>query len=572
MKPLKILVSLFAVSLFIFLPGVVQATKRCPKGKMLEKGKCIYRVCPEGMMRAKNRHCYCRGGYKWEKRKRYCVPLKCSKGMFRGSDERCYCPGNMNKIIYKGKKCCVPKKCPPNHEVDVSSGKCILKCPAGTIKPLGKNYCVSLKCLPGFKRDRKTRRCVALKCPSGKIIGKTGKCVSKKCVSPYVRNKNTMECELPPCPRGKIRPVGKKNCVRMVCPKGSKRDSSGRCECDSSSKWEPSGKYCVPRDCTSKGYRASDYRCYPCGKGKFRPAGASVCVRTKCPKFAVREKTTGKCVCPEGMSENSSGSRCVKSVCPEGHIRGKNGQCVCKSGFRLFGRGGYCVPIDCTEKAYRGKDGRCVNCPPGKFRPANSEKCFWKPCPGGKTRDISGKCPQKLKCGGEMRFSLDRKRCVPRKCPKGERRDPVTENCIGKGPKKRCKTGYHASKANICVPDECRYGQVRNSRGECVSRKCPSGWINKGNKCIKSVPSGNTRKICPSGTFLNPSGKCVPAPCRKGFVRPSDKLEVCLPLKGAYWKKCPRKGTVRTRIGTCVKRKKLSCPAGFRRIGNRCYF
>lgn len=566
---------IFSLLLFISIASYSSGTdakSKCGDGKILIKGKCVTGVCGEGMTKAKNGQCYCKAAWKWEKRRKYCVPTVCPKGLFRGSDERCYCPGNMKNMIIAGKLTCVPRQCPEHHKLNTETGKCQLKCPAGMIKPAGKNYCVHINCPKFTVRDRRSGKCLRKKCPAGKILSEYNECVDRNCKAPRIRNTKNGRCELPPCNKGFIRPAGKTYCVRMACPAGSVRGKDGKCTCRRGKMMDPTESYCVPSDCGENAFRASDWKCYPCPRGHFRPGKLTHCVRKSCPIDARRDPVSMKCTCPGGMQENKSGTHCVRSNCAEGHSRDKHHRCVCSKDFRKVPGKTYCVPVDCGETHFRGNDERCKTCEEGKFRPAGSKTCLWKPCPGGRTRNADGKCPGKIRCDDNSKLSLDRKRCVPKRCPTGTRRDPVTENCIGHEKKKHCKTAYHLSKAGICVPDECRPGEVRAANGTCVSKKCPAGWILNGSKCIRKKSTHPTSHFCPDGTLLNPAGRCVAKPCPAGKVRASDRMDKCIRISQRWNIPCEDEEKVRTHDGRCITPARINCPAGSHRLGNRCFY
>jgi hypothetical protein len=598
---------------------------RCHKGtklirKLIKIGKykqwryfCTKNSCPIGGVKTKDGRCICgKNSFLVKTRRKgglnYCVRKKCLSGQFRGSDKRCWCPA---KQVYNKKyKRCIIKVCPPNTKRNFT-GSCIrvgcragtayssrykkctrIKCPRGKILPVGKSYCVRIKCPGGLSRDPKTKKCRKLVC-KGKFRFSKRKnyCVLKKCINGKKRDKKSDRCKRPPCPKDMIRPVGKINCVKIKCPKGSIRDKQGNCKCPSSKVLSPNKQYCVLKNCGIKAYRASDYRCYPCKKGMYRPGKISLCVLKKCPAGSFRAKTTKQCKCPKNKIVSSNGLSCVKKVCGEGHSRNKkSGYCACSKGFFKPKKNmKYCVPKDCGSTKFRGKNHRCVLCAAGKYRPEGADRCFWKPCPKGRKRGSDGRCKGAPVCDDSERISSDGTKCVPKVCPKGTKRDPITETCIRikKGKKRkiriRCKVAYHGGKGGTCVRDECLKGQFRNSKGVCYYRKCPRGFFKHRNYCVhkvcpkKSVRNKKTKvcrllsKFCPKGTFKNPTGKCVPFMCSTGKARPSDNLTICLRIKRGYARKCSR-GRIRNRRGKCIKKRKMKCPKSSRRIGNRCFY
>jgi len=601
-------------------------SKKCAKGwRRHKKSYCVRNVCPVGMARSKKTgRCYCAGGYRWETRgRRYCVPVKCRPGQFRASDQRCYCHSGS---VLRGKghaSRCVPTSCPRHQHVSAGTGRCqcdagfksvpgpggtracvpakrcpkgavysprtatciFPRCPRGMVRPGDRDYCVHLRCPAHLKRNPQTKRCEPISCPSGQRLARSRMyCVPVRCPAGQSHSPQTDRCAWPGCPAGQIRPVGKSYCVPVRCPKGALRGGDRRCHCPKG-RYLPAGKdYCVPKECGTSAYRASDLRCYPCPKGMFRPQGALRCVPRVCPRGSVRDPVTQACRCPAGLRLAANGRACVRSTCREGEDRHPvTDSCRCKAGFMPFKNKPYCVPRDCGETAFRGPDGRCTPCPRGKYRPRDGNVCYWKPCPHGKKRGSDGKCHGRKQCNEHERPSADRTKCVPRRCPAGTRRDPISDDCVAFGKRRsvRCPTAYHEGHGGSCVPDECPRGSFRDKRGLCRPRGCPAGFVHNGTRCLpKTCPKGMTmskgrclatKKSCPRGTFLNPRGVCVPAPCPGKLARPSDRLELCLRVSPKWKRRCP-KGRRGDRLGKCVLSRRIHCPAGSTRIGNRCFF
>ncbi|MGM0596667.1 MAG: hypothetical protein ACQES9_06465 [Myxococcota bacterium] len=505
--------------------------RKCRQGyKRHKSGRCVKIKCPKNQARAKNGHCYCKLGYKWGNKKRtYCVRRKCLKYQIRGSDQRCVC--SKKARLSKNKKYCVLKKCPRGKKRDPKTEKCVYPpCPKKKIRPEGKSYCVYLKCPPGTVRDKKTKKCTPRNCGSKKRLAANKKyCVLKKCPRGKKRNSQTDKCEYPPCPEDKIRPEGKAYCVPRKCAWGMKRAKSGKCICKPGYKKSKKVPYCIPRKCGKKTYRASDLKCYSCPPGKYRPyARLTRCVPKKCPEGAERNKKDWTCKCPGKTRLSSDGKRCVPSGCPAGHVRNKKELCVCRRGYRKAKGKDYCVRKDCGKTHFRGKDQRCQKCPRGKYRPEGNSKCFWKPCPKGKRRGQDGKCHGRARCTDREKLSSDGTYCVKKICPSGTKRDAVTERCVFVNKDgKRCKSAHHVGRGGTCVPDECPRGKVRNSKGICYVKRCPSGYKKVKTRCVpQKCPPGtkrskrwnsciNIKSYCPRGTFMNPWGKCIPVPCYK---------------------------------------------------------
>ncbi len=573
-------------------PHQETCVERCPKGYAPDdKRVCVGSgPCPRGATRNASGDCVCKEGF--EIREGQCQLKDCGEEAFLASDLKCY-PCEAGHYRPAGKLVCEPRQCDSQKRWNPATKRCDwIPCPAGMARPVDKEYCVELECPAGTQRNNVSQKCEPITCSGPvRLSADKKRCVLRVCPKGVPRNPQTDECQFPPCPAGQIRPLGQFNCVPVQCPEGASRDATGQCVCSVNMRMNSKNTRCVPVSCPVNQDRDAEERCNACPDGTIRPAHAPACVPSDCPAGARRDAKTHACLCPKGTSPGPDGRHCAPASCPEGHEKHpQTGLCQCLKGHFKPDKLEYCVPSDCGTTAFRDKEMRCSPCPDGRYRPAGSDVCVWRPCPRGQNRTADGRCQGALECADHERLSSDETRCVPKLCPSGARRDPISETCITveetKPPpvRKACRPGFHANEKGECVHDTCPRGQVRDPDGKCARGSCPAGFKRlPDGACVHiKCPANTTRdtktqsclpniRSCPEGTFLNPQGRCVPAPCPAGHGRPTDRLEQCLPFHKDWKKPCPGK-EVRDREGKCRMPRKLKCPPGSRLVAIRCYY
>lgn len=120
-------------------------------------------------------------------------------------------------------------------------------------------------------------------------------------------------------------------------------------------------------------------------------------------------------------------------------------------------------------------------CSPLRVFSSKYRRCIPKTCPPGHKRNAQGECIRPS-CPSNKVFSPKHKRCIPRVCPPGYRRSPNGE----------------------CTRPPCPPSRpLRTPNGRCYGL-CPPeyGWSFPLNKCI--------RIRCPPGQTLTPQRTCVP--------------------------------------------------------------
>ena len=504
---------------------------KCPRDYHLYNKKCVKTVvvqpkCPKG---------YKKVGKSCVKKVLITKVHKCKKGYkLNKAKTHCYKFHVVVKVCPKGAK--------------VFDGKCI------------KHKIIRIGCKKGWKKVGKT--CVkyvvkTLTCPKPfKLIGHKCVKVSPPLICKYGKYKVTGKCK-PKCPKGKItgpcKPkiptVVKKPCtefVGMVLKKGK----------------------CVPK-CT-KNQRFLNGKCY--ANKILIPKIPKV----KCLKGWVLAKN-GRCrpLCPTGYV--TKGMKCIKKLpmkCPKGFKRSHK---ICKKiitlppvvsitvhcnkGWKLVNK--HCIKTELPKckKGYVRKGTYCELviivkiCPKGYIKEKKNKcvKIVQLKCPKG-WKKKAGKCekvlpPVKLVCS-EKGYYLKNGKCikqfvVPATCPKG----------------------YHHVMRMLVVPClKGKLGIIGAKRHHKVTRcekklsnpeiKCRKGFYKKGNNCFRR----ETR--CPAG-FFKRLNKCylIHPKCKKGWVLSKNKKHCIIVCK---------KPLVRRGRNTCELIKKLICPKGTKKIGNKC--
>ena len=150
----------------------------CPPGTFYYQGQCFPVNCPPGLVKQPNGQCACPPGNVFYNGQ--CVPPQaCPPNMVTLPGGLCWCPLGMifgngactpppscppGKVLDQNGQC-VPQGCAPNQ--DLFNGKCVPKCPLGTIHKMPDGACKPfVLCLP--PKEIWNGQCVA-KCPVGQV-------------------------------------------------------------------------------------------------------------------------------------------------------------------------------------------------------------------------------------------------------------------------------------------------------------------------------------------------------------------------------------------------------------------
>ncbi|RVE52845.1 hypothetical protein evm_002502, partial [Chilo suppressalis] len=317
-------------------------------------------------------------------------------------------------------------------------------------------------------------------CKDGKIKNKDGKCVSPD--------------QCPSCGGDKNATLGcgtncKKKCSDLVnpnrvCGKGCQLNG---CDCKNGFYYDSNLKKCVkPEDCTST-----------CPKGEvYSACPAAICGPLTCAEAGYPKKSCGN------SSPCSSNASCI---CQDSYLRNSTGKCIPSNQCPSCGGDENAIPSN------RGNCGRtCADV--GKNVTACPEVYIINGC----------ECKPNYYYDTKIKKCVTAEKCIP-SCPAGEEYldcpeascKPLTCDEVGY-PKSNCgNSSLHSCKPR-CV---CKYGNVKNKAGKCVSRKeCPScgGDINAepgcatncGKKCSDVVIP---KLMCPKICFNNGCD------CKKGY-------------------------------------------------------
>ncbi|CAH0407675.1 unnamed protein product [Chilo suppressalis] len=317
-------------------------------------------------------------------------------------------------------------------------------------------------------------------CKDGKLRNKDGECVSPDQCPSCGGDKNAMLGCGTNC---------KKKCSDLVNPNrvcGIGCQLNG-CNCKNGFYYDSNLKKCVkPEECTST-----------CPKGEvYSACPAAICGPLTCAEAGYPKKSCGN------SSPCSSNASCI---CQDSYLRNSTGKCIPSNQCPSCGGDENAIPSN------RGNCGRtCADV--GKNVTACPEVYIINGC----------ECKPNYYYDTKIKKCVTAEKCIP-SCPAGEEYldcpeascKPLTCDEVGY-PKSNCgNSSLHSCKPR-CV---CKYGNVKNKAGKCVSRKeCPScgGDINAepgcatncGKKCSDVVIP---KLMCPKICFNNGCD------CKKGY-------------------------------------------------------
>ncbi len=451
----------------------------CPPGSFYYQGQCYPISCPPDMIKQPNGQCACAPGDVFYKG--HCVPQQaCPPPMITLPNGLCWCP--LGLIFGNGACQPPPQQCPPNK--DLWHGKCVDKCPFGTIHKGPNGVCKPFT-LCVKPNEVWNGKCVPPCAPGWVHSGPNGTCKPKIIVPP---GKLCLQGEelwngqcVNKCPLGTIHTMPNGDCkVLTLCVKPN----------------EPWNGQCLP----------------PCPKGQVHTKPNGACklvfkppVGTLCLK--PNELWNGKCLppCPVGQVHTKPNGACKLVIKPPVGT-------LCLKPNELWN--GKCLPPCPVGQVHTQPNGDCklvIKPPVGTLCLKPNElwngKCL-PPCPVGQVHtQPNGDCKLVIKPPvGTLCLKpneLWKGKCLP-PCPVGQ---------VHTKPNGACKLVIKPPIGTLCLkPNELW-------KGKCLP-PCPVGQVHtKPNGACKLLLKLPVPKLIVCKPPLQAwKGQCL-APCPPGAVR-----------------------------------------------------
>ena len=318
--------------------------------------------------------------------------------------------------------------------------------------------------------------------------------------------------------------------IPVLCPNGFYNPTADDMTCDRCS----GGKICYAGD--------SDDTSRDCKEGYFCPRGTGYAKSFSCPSGFFNTATNSESMkdcseCTAGnFCEASSSADATTSGCAEGHYCPQgtpmHKRFVCELGSKSADANTYTQQSECQQcsagKACMG--GVEIDCAPGNFCEAGTERPDQYACPGG-TYTASITLADVASCTACTNGNF----CPPAAvkefpCPEGTYENTggadSIEDCLA------CTAGNYCDTTGTTTPTNCGAGNYCNE-GATAALKCPRGYYcdsathqesdmnvcTAGHLCpegTSTVPGGSEE--CPAGYYCL-QGTLVPFPCPPGTYR-----------------------------------------------------